>query len=236
VDETTFIVVSPALFINLQANLSFKDEIKKYQNLILAENSIQFFYQFSEPFTVRNEIIISDIPGFVYNKLIIHKFKELTVCLYKHTYSWFNEYDISHNQNYEDIFCVVNNNQYNFMDIRINERHILGKLLNESEKTSYTKRFVGSLKTYITAAIINNLKLDNYIPINGESHFMVNNYQPYSLNTIGMMKNTFLKSLNASMKCDLLMPLVTQGFIAEDDIDKYLLGAKDFPSWWIEQK
>lgn len=235
-DKTSFIVISPHLLHNVNKNPGFIDEIKNYDYLVFAENTIQYFYQFSEPFTVTAEIIVSDIPGIVYNKLIIRKSKELTVDLYGHTYNWYRNYDISHNLNYEDIFCVVNNNQYNFLDIQINEKHVLGKLLKNTEKIFYSKRFVGSLKTNITTSVLNNVKLDKYVALNGESHFMVNNFLAYSLNTIGIMKDTFLESLNVSIKCDLLMPLVTQGLIAENDIDKYLLDVSDFPVWWVEQK
>ena len=100
------------------------------------------------------------------------------------------------------------------MDIQINNQHPLGILLKATEKNTYSKRFIGSFKTNITHALIQNLKLEKYFSHNGESHFMVNNFEAYSLKTIGFMKTSFIESLNKSLKLDLLSPLKEQGHFA----------------------
>lgn len=230
--ETKIIVISPILYSFLRTKQNFKDELNLADYILIADGLIQYFYQFSKPFTLKNEIVVSDIQGLVYNKLLVQKTKSLKVEYYELKYSWLKSYDISHNNNYKDIFCVVNNNQYNSMDIQINNQHRLGKLLKEAEKTTYAKRFIGSFKTNITATILSNQKLIRYVSHNGESHFMVNNYQAYSISTVGLMKKSFIDSLNESMKTELLQPLTELGYIKDDEISYLLLSKSDFPVWW----
>ncbi|MCP4052603.1 MAG: hypothetical protein GY739_05960 [Mesoflavibacter sp.] len=234
-NETKIIVISSALLFKFSKNPYFITELKTAEYIIYSDEFINYFYQFAKPFTISNEIVISDIPGVVFNKLIVHKTKSLHVDKYKLKYSWHRTYDFCHNNNYQDIFCVVNNNQYNSMDIQINEQHRLGKVLKDNDKISYTKRFLGSLKTNITGAIINNQKLENYTSFNGELHYMVNNYHPYSINTIGFMKKIFLEGLNKSMKDELLIPLKDQNFISDAQLS-LLFTEDDFPNWWFDKK
>lgn len=227
-NESSVIVISPIVFARLAKNLDFISEMKNYDYIIIAEGTIQYFYQLSKPCTESNEIIVSEIPGLVYNRLVIHKKRALKVGHYDLKYSWHRTYDINYNQDYKSLFCVVNNNQYNSMDIQINNQHPLGALLKATETNTYTKRFIGSFKTNITHALMSNNKLVSYVPHNGESHFMVNNYQPYSLNTINFMKLSFIDSINQSLKNDLLLPFKEQGLI--EFTDNYLITEQDFPS------
>ena len=231
-NETNVAVISHLVFSRLQNNSKFISEIKNFDYIIISNNTIQYFYQLSKPFTKSNEIIVSDIPGLVYNKLVIHKNKALKVGHYDLKYSWSRNYEIIYNQDYKSLFCTINNNQYNSMDIQINNQHPLGILLKTTEKNTYSKRFIGSFKTNMTYALINNLKLEKYFSHNGESHFMVNNFEAYSLKTIGFMKTSFIESLNKSLKLELLYPLKKQGYLENED--DYLLKEKDFPTWWIE--
>lgn len=232
-NETSVIVISPHVFASLAKNLDFINEMKSCDFIIIAEGTIQYFYQFSKPYTKSNEIFVSEIPGLVYNKLVIHKNKAFKIGHYDLKYSWHRTYNISYNKDYKSIFCVVNNNQYNSIDIQINNQHPLGELLKATEKSTYSKRFLGSFKTNIAYALINNIKLEKYFSHNGESHFMVNNFHAYSLNTIGFMKQSFIESLNSSLENELLIPLKGQGHI--EKIEDYLIKDLDFPSWWIEK-
>jgi molecular chaperone HtpG len=231
--KISVVVISPIVFAHLSKNPDFIGEMKNYDYIIIADATIQFFYQLSKPCTESNEIIVSEIPGLVYNNLVIHKKKALKVGHYDLKYSWHRTYNIGYNQDYKSLFCVVNNNQYNSMDIQINNQHPLGQLLKTTEKNTYSKRFLGSFKTNITYALINNRKLEKYFSHNGESHFMVNNFYAYSLNTIGFMKKSFIESLNKSLGNELLMPFLEQGLIKSTE--NYLITEKDFPSWWIEK-
>lgn len=206
--------------------------MKSFDYIIIAENTIQYFYQLSKPCTKSNEITVSEIPGLVYNKLVIHKKKALKVGHYDLKYSWHRTYNIVYNKDYKSIFCVINNNQFNSIDIQINNQHPLGILLKATEKNTYSKRFIGSFKTNITYALIRNSKLVNYFSHNGESYFTVNNFEAYSLKTIGFMKTSFIDSLNESLKLELLTPLKEQGYL--ENIDDLLLKEKDFPTWWVE--
>lgn len=233
--ESRVFVMSPILYNKMFNNPAFRTEILKAHHIVIADNLINFFYQFARPFTISNEIIVSDIPGLVYNKLVIHKNKAWHANYFNTTYSWSRSYNICQNQDYNSIFCVVNNNQYNSMDIQVNENHRLGMLLKKAEKTTYAKRFIGSLKTNITSAILSNQKLEKYISHNGESHYMVNNYIPYSLDTIGILKKTFLESLNDSLINELVLPLEKMELVDSNEVNSYKLGCCDFPTWWNEK-
>ncbi|OOV25771.1 hypothetical protein BXU11_13945 [Flavobacterium sp. LM5] len=233
--EISFALISPMLLQKYFSNPSFISEIKKYKKIIIADNFIHYFIQFSKPITIVNEVVISNIPGLVYNKITLKPTKILEITDYNLEYSWHRSYDINSQGSYENIFCVIANNQYNSIDIQINEKHILGALLKRTDDLTYTKRFKGSLKTNLALASINNTKLTNYIAHNGESHFMVNNYFAYSLNSIDFIQRTFLDELNKSLKNDLLIPLSNLGHISEAEVDNYLLTINDFPTWWTQK-
>ncbi len=230
--QSKVIVISQHVYHHLSSNSNFKDELNKADYVLFADGLINYFYQLSMPYIISNEIMVSDISGLVYNYLKIHKSKSFRIGNYDLKYSWHREYDVCNNSNYSNVFCIVNNNQYNSMDIQINNQHPLGMLLKKTDKTSYSKRFIGSFKTNITYALINNNKLEKYFSHNGESHFTVDNLKAYSLNTVGFMKQSFIDSLNVSLKNDLLLPLKEQGHI--QNVDELLLNENDFPKWWIE--
>ncbi|MGM0944240.1 MAG: HD domain-containing protein [Bacteroidota bacterium] len=233
--EISFAIISPQLLATNKSNQAFISEIKSYKYVIINDGLIHYFIQFSKPITIINEIVVSKIPGLVYNKLVIKPTRVLEVKDYNLEYSWHRSYDINNQGSYESLFCVIANNHYNSIDIQINEKHNLGALLKRTENLTYTKRFKGSLKTNLALASINHTKLSNYIAHNGESHFMVNNYYAYSLNNIGFMQTTFLDELNKSLKNDLLVPLSNLGHIAKTEVDNYLLTVNDFPAWWAQK-
>lgn len=232
----TFAIVSLPLIQKLssESSVQLMEELKKYDLVILAIRTIHYFIQFSRPYTESNEIIVASLPGLVYNRMTFKTPKENKLDDYDLDYSWSRSYNILSENELESIFCVVNNHQYNSMDIQINYSHPLGKLLKDAEKTSYAKRFLGSFKTNLTVALIKGSRLTNYFKHDGESHYMVDNTNPYSLNTIGFMEPSFIKSLNTSMKKDLLIPLAKLNFVDIDEVDNYLLTSDEFPKWWIK--
>lgn len=231
--ETSFAVISPILLRMYLSNSSFISEIKKYDKIIIADNVLHFFMQFAIPITIVNEVVVSNIAGLVYNKIVLKPTESLEIKDYSLEYNWHRSYDINNQGIYNDIFCVIANNQYNSMDVQINEKHILGALLKKTDNLTYTKRFKGSLKTNLTLATFDKTSHNRYITLNGESHFMVDNSFPYSINNIGFIENSFVDQLNESLKNDLLIPLAELGYIEIEELERYLLTENDFPNWWI---
>lgn len=237
-EQNSFIVIMPILY-NFymdddQLKSSFINQIRQYDYVIISNHTIHYFIQFAQPLTLRNEIIISNLKGLVYNQLIIARARKLSLSDYDLNYSWVRDYDLVHEKNYNNIFCIVGNNQYNSIDLKFNYNHILGALLKVTKDESYTKRFKGSLKTHFAVAIRDKITLKSYAPHNGESWIFLDNNFPFSINTIGFITINFLETLNHSLKNDLLIPLSELGYLRNDEIDNYLLSQNNFPHWWID--
>jgi len=204
--------------------------------ILLSERHVNYFYQFIAPFLAGHELTISSRPGVVYYSLKLKCKVDLDISYYGLEYSWVRDYSILFRDSYDQIFCVVGNNQYNSVDIQINDRSPLGSLLKQNSKNLFVKRFVGSLKTNISNALVNGKKLNVYRNYDGEHHFLsIDNGYPYSSKCIALINVNFIETLNASLLKDVLLPLKSEGVISTEKLSDYLLTKKDFPDWWLEK-
>jgi Histidine kinase-, DNA gyrase B-, and HSP90-like ATPase len=192
---------------------------QKYKLVLINQSLIQHFYQFSDPYIDYHDIIVTDISGLVYFEIAFKTEFSLNVNNHNPHYSWSRDYDVSYHGNKSKLFCIIGNNQYNSVDLKINYKHKLGQLLKQTEKTIYSKRFLGSFITNITVAVNGKQQLSVYKDYGGQIYFMTNNVDAMSLNTISFMKRTFIDSLNISLIKDLLIPLAKENIISEAEIN-----------------
>jgi len=210
------------------------NQLNEFELVLLSERHVNYFYQFIEPFLSAHELIVSELPGLIFYSLKLKSKIDLKISHYELKYSWVRDYPILYQNSYDRIFCVVGNNQYNSIDIQINDKSTLGILLKQNSKNLFVKRFVGSLKTNISNALVNNQKLTTYHNYNGEHHFFApDNGYPYSKKCIGLINANFIESLNASLLRDLLLPLKSEGLINDSKLNNYLLSKREFPEWWL---
>lgn len=194
-----------------------------------------YFYQFIQPICTKNEIIIGDIEGLVYQSITIKKQKNLAIDMYNDKYSW-DEVNQNINPQY---FAIISNNQYNGTDILlINKIHILGQLLKEYKEKNYIKAFINSLtNNFVFYAIGKSTELKSFqwLPTSNHFFFDSSNYDAYPLHFIRCMTTEFLESLNFALGQYVLINLVNDKILEEHEKAKYYLERKDFPSWYFQE-
>lgn len=209
---------------------------KKYDFILIQDRFTEYFYQFAAPYLQKHIIYVSKISGLIIYELLFQKDFDAKIEDYSLNYSWNRDYPIFYEEKHDSLFCVIGNNQYNSIDLQINNNHRLGKLLKETEQVSYTKRFTGSFKTNISLALERGQQLSNYVNYDGDAHFFMNNQNAFSLKSIGLINNSFISSLNSSISKDLLLPLQRDGHLLDEDLSSYLLSERDFPEWWLSKE
>ncbi len=198
--------------------------------------SINYFYQFTKPLSKINEIIVSDLPGFTYQNMIIEKEDSLDINSYDKQYSWTDINKNIHNK----YFAVISNNSYNgFGIVLVNTNHKLGQLLESHNEKYYVKGFKN--------AIVNNFSKIYFSKQNSlssfgweieENHYILehNNLEAYASKFVNCLTGNFLDSLNRTLDEKVLTPLVNEGIITAEEKDSYYLSKIDFPIWYFKEE
>ncbi|TGE15584.1 HD domain-containing protein [Hymenobacter elongatus] len=215
---------------------------KKYDLILVQDGYIDFLFGFLRPYIKEDNLIATGISGLIYREFLLKSNIALDVNDYinKKTiynqikYRGINDKEITYKGNKEQLFCIVGNNQYNNIDLQFNANHKLTKLLLSGADSLYVRRFTASFENNLAMALHNETTLVSYQNYNGQHHFSNNNHQSLALKCIGLIKTSFITTLNKSLLEDVLQPLKKLE-ILDGDPSTYLLTEVDFPEWWISK-
>jgi hypothetical protein len=230
---TELILLNPVFFQNQAITSKWGFIFQKYQHILLQIQYYEYLFLFADPYLLEKKLIVTGIPGLIFYELRFKKEAALQASLYNDNYKSNANFDIIYQGEEKRIFCIVGNRGIHTIDFHFNDKHPLGELLKTAEGTSYAKRFKGSFKTNINVAIEQKRALTIYTNYDGELHFMAREVQSGSLNSIGILTQSFLDSTNAALKTNLLEPLQRDGFLKGENFDTYTLTQSDFPAWWF---
>ena len=196
----------------------------KENKLIVFEKNRDIFCQMMAPYRKSQRYVISDYPGILYDDMVADFHMIRSVVPYRNSYHLYPQ-----TIGYDEIFCLVTNNQGRSLDILLNKEHRLYKML---EPVMYHPKVHA-----ILAVILENIKQRMINSNHGWSKIIdfggmiVDDWDPSKVATLQAMwclENDFVISVNEFIESRLTN---------KDRVDLGLVGFEfhrdDFISWWF---
>lgn len=195
-------------------------------------HSRQYFYRFMEPLTIQNMVYVAEVEGLAYQSMLIEKKESLSVGDYS------KDYHLNINKNiYGEYFAVVSNNQFNGGNITlINDKHIIGKLIQENKDEHCIKGFKNSvINNFADVCLGKKQKLEifEWTPEANYFGFEADNLEAYAAKFKRCLTDSFIDSINQVLDEKVLTKLAEEAIIKKEDKALYVLSKDDFPKWYF---
>jgi hypothetical protein len=206
--------------------LNYFSDFRRFQKenrLIVFEKNRDIFCQMLAPYRKSQRYVISEYPGIIYDDMVAD-FQEIkSVVTYRHAYR-LRPAKIG----YEEIFCLVTNEQNGRLELLVNEEHYLAKMLAPVRYHPKVHNMMEVIYENIKQRIINTNHHWNKVVNFGGS--FVDDWDPKNIATVqsvGCLERDFTESVNEYIETRLS---------ERDRVELGLVGfqfhREDFISWW----
>lgn len=217
--------ISKGLFEYYRVNhpIDFRRFLKE-NKLIVFEKNRDIFCQMMAPYRKSQRYVISEYPGILYDDMVVDFHMIRSVVPYRNSYSLYPS-----TIGYDDIFCLVTNNQGSTLDILLNKEHRLYKML---EPVMYHPKVHAMM-----AVILENIKQRIINFHHGWSKIVdfggsfVDDWDPSKIATVQAtwcLENDFVISVNEFIESRL-----TNRERAELGLIGFEFHRDDFINWWF---
>lgn len=202
--------------------IDFQRFLKENQ-LIVFEKNRDIFCQMMAPYCKSRRYVISEYPGILYDDMVADFHMIRSVVPYRHSYSLYPAAI-----GYDDIFCLVTNNQGSTLDILLNKEHRLYKMLEPVMYHPKVHAILSIILENIKQRIINsNHGWSRIVDFGG---LIVDDWDPTKVATLQAMwclESDFAISVNEFVESRL-----TNKERAELGLVGFEFHRDDFISWW----
>jgi hypothetical protein len=202
--------------------MDFK-RFQKENRLIVFEKNRDIFCQLLAPYCKSQRYVISENPGIIYDDMVADFHMIKSVVPYRNAYSLGPP-----NLGYDDIFCVITNNQTDTLDIIVNEEHRLAKMLEPVMYHPKVHNMMAVIYENIKQRVINSQNRWNKVVNFGGS--FVDDWNPRNVatvQTVWCLESDFAVSVNEFIESQLShKERVELGLVG------FQFHMEDFINWW----
>lgn len=195
----------------------------KENKLVVFETNRDIFCQFLAPYMKSQRYVVSELPGIIYEEMVADFHMEKDVALFRNLYSLRPQ-----QLGYEELFCIVTNQEQMTLNLLLNQEHRLYKMLEPVWYESKIHNMLEVILENIKQRIINSQNPWNkLVDFGGSFVDDWNGELVPSIQSIGCLEPDFVTSLN-----EFVYTRLTPWELMTYKLEHLTFRKEDFILWW----